>query len=38
MEHEKILILLNEAGISKFITGKCNIVNDQSNANDDTVN
>ena len=33
MEHQKILNLLNEASDSKFVTRKCNIVNDQSNAN-----
>ena len=31
MEYQKILNLLNEAGDSKFVTGKWNIVNDQSN-------
>ena len=33
MEHQKILKLLNEAGNSKFVTRKWNIVNDQSNYN-----
>ena len=31
MQHQKILNLLNEAGDSKFVTRKWNIVNDQSN-------
>ena len=30
MEHEKTLILLNEANDSKFVIRKWNIVNDQS--------
>ena len=30
MEHQKILILLNEANDSKFATRKWNIVNDNS--------
>ena len=38
MEHQKILKLLNKAGKSKFVTRKWNIVNDQSNANDDVGN
>ena len=38
MEHQKILKLLNKAGRSKFVTRKWNIVNDQSNANDDVGN
>ena len=38
MEHQKILSLLNEAGDSKFMTRKLNIVNDQSNANYDVEN
>ena len=33
MEHQKILNLLNEAGDSKFVTRKWNLINDQSNAN-----
>ena len=37
MEHQKILNLLNEAGDFKFVTRKCNIVNDQSNVNYDVV-
>ena len=32
MEHQKILNLLNDANDSKFVAGKWNIVNDQSNA------
>ena len=35
MEHIKILNLLNETDDSKFVTGKWNIVNDQSNTNYD---
>ena len=35
MEHKKILNLLNETDDSKFVTGKWNIVNDQSNTNYD---
>ena len=35
MEHKKILNLLNESSNSKFVRRKCNIVNDQSNANYD---
>ena len=38
MEHEKTLILLNEANDSKFVIRKWNIVNDQSNANYDAGN
>ena len=38
MEHQKLLNLLNEASDSKFVTRKCNIVNDQSNANYDVGN
>ena len=38
MEHQKILNLLNEASDSKFVTRKCNIVNEQSNANYDVGN
>ena len=33
MEHQKILNLLNDANNSKFLTRKCNIVNDNSKAN-----
>ena len=33
MEYQKILNLLNESNYSKFVTRKCNIVNDNSNAN-----
>ena len=33
MEHQKILNSLNEAGDSKFVTRKWNIVSDQSNTN-----
>ena len=33
MEHQKILNLLNETNGSKFVTGKWNIANDQSNIN-----
>ena len=33
MEHQNILNLLNESSDSKFVTGKWNIANDQSNAN-----
>ena len=35
MKHKKTLNLLNEPNASKFVTGKWNIVNDQSNANYD---
>ena len=38
MKHQKILDLLNEPNDSKFVTGKWNIVNDQSNANYDVGN
>ena len=38
MEHQNILILLNEANDSKFVIRKWNIVNDQSNANYDAGN
>ena len=38
MEHQKILNLLNETSDSKFVTGKWNIGNDQSNANYDVGN
>ena len=38
MKHQKILNLLNEASDSKFVTRKCNIVNDQSHANYDVGN
>lgn len=31
MDHQKILNILNEAGYSKFVNRKYNIVNDQSN-------
>ena len=33
MEHQKILSLLNEANDSKFVTGKWNIVSDNSKSN-----
>ena len=33
MDHQKILNILNEAGYSKFVNRKCNIINDQSNYN-----
>ena len=33
MEHQKIIVLLNEPNDSKFVTRKWNIVNDQSNTN-----
>ena len=33
MEHKKMLNLLNEADISKFLTRKWNIVNDNSKPN-----
>ena len=33
MKHQKILILLNKTSDPKFVTGKWNIVNDQSNMN-----
>ena len=38
MEHQKILILLNEAKHSKFATRKWNIVNDNSKSNYDATN
>ena len=38
MEHQKVLKLLNEASDSKFVTGKWNIVNDNSKANYDAGN
>ena len=38
MEHQKILILLNEANYSKFVTRKWNIVSDNSKANYDAGN
>ena len=38
MEHQKILNLLNEGKDSKFVTGKWNIVNDNSKANYDVGN
>ena len=38
MEHQKILNLLNETSDSKFVTGKWNVGNDQSNANYDVGN
>ena len=38
MEHQKILILLNEANHSKFATRKWNIVNDNSKSNYDATN
>ena len=38
MEHQKILNLVNEASEYKFVTGKWNIGNDQSNANYDVGN
>ena len=37
MEHQKNLNLFNEASDSKFVKRKWNIVNDQSNANDDNI-
>ena len=33
MKHQQILYLWNEANDLKLVTRKCNIVNDQSNAN-----
>ena len=33
MEHQKILNLLNETNVSKFVSGKWNIVNDDSKSN-----
>ena len=38
MEHKKILILLNEANDSKFVTRKWNIVNNNSKANYNAAN
>ena len=38
MKHKKILNLLNKANNSKLVTRKWNIVNDQSNVNDDVGN
>ena len=38
MEHQKILNLLNETSDSKFVTGKWNVGNDQSNTNYDVGN
>ena len=38
MEPQKLLNLLDEASNSKFVTRKCNTVNDQSNANHDAGN
>ena len=38
MEHQKILNLVNEASVSKFVTRKWDIVNDQSNINYDAGN
>ena len=38
MKHQKILNLLNEESYSKVVTRKCNIANDQSNANFDLRN
>ena len=38
MEHQKVLKLLNEASDSKLVTGKWNIVNDNSKANYDAEN
>ena len=38
MEYQKILNLLNRTNDSKFVTGKRNIVNDQSYANYDVGN
>ena len=35
MKYQNILNLLNETSDSKFVSRKCNIVNDQSNVNDD---
>ena len=33
MEHGKILNLLNDASNSRLVAKKCNIINDNSNAN-----
>ena len=38
MEHQKVLNLLNDANNSKFVTGKWNIVNDNSKENYDVGN
>ena len=38
MEHQKILNLLNDANVSKFVTRKWNIVIDNSNSNYAAVN
>ena len=38
MEHQKVLNLLNKANDSKFVTRKCNLLNDQSNASYDEEN
>ena len=38
MEHQKILNLLHESSDTKFVIIKWNIANDQSNANDSTLN
>ena len=38
MEHQKILVLLNEANDSKFVRRKWNIANDQSNTSYDVGN
>ena len=38
MEHQKILNLLNKASDSRFVTRKCNIINDQSNVSYDIRN
>ena len=38
MDYQQRLNLLDEASDSKFLTRKWNIVNDQSNANDDAGN
>ena len=35
MEHQKILNLLNKVSDSRFVTRKCNIINDQSNVSYD---
>ena len=38
MEHQKILILSNEANDYKFVTRKWNIINDNSKSNYDATN
>ena len=38
MEHQKILCLVNVANYSRFVTGKWNIVNDNSKPNHDATN